>query len=65
MVTFFKYMGRVISAADKDWPAVVNNVSQVRKVWSRMLCILSREGAVPQVPVLFFRAVVQAVLIFG
>ena len=30
-----------------------------------MLRILSREGAAPRVPRLFFKAVVQAVLLFG
>ena len=32
MVTSFWYLGRVISAADDDWPAVVSNLSQERVV---------------------------------
>ena len=65
MVTSFKYLGRVISAADDAWPEVEKNLALARKVWSRMPRILSREGAVPRVYGLFFKAVVQAVLIFG
>ena len=64
MVTSIKYLGRVILAADDDWPAVVKNLSRARKVWSRMLRILSREGAVPRVSSFFFKAVVQVVLLF-
>ena len=45
MVTSFKYLGRVISAADDNWPAVLKNLARARKVWSRMSRILSREGA--------------------
>ena len=65
MVTYFKYLGRVISAAEDYWLAVAKNLSRTRKVWIRMLRILSREGAAPRVSRLFFKAVVQAVLIFG
>ena len=64
MVTSFKYLGRVISAADDDWPAVVQNLSWARKVWIRMSRILSREGAAPRVYSFFLKAVVQAVLLF-
>ena len=55
----------MISAADDDWPAVVKNLSQARKVWSRMPRILSREGVALRVSGLFFKFVVQAVLLFG
>ena len=65
MVTSFKYLGWVISAADNDWPTVVKNLTRSRKVGSRMSRILSREGAASQVSGFFFKAVVQAVLIFG
>ena len=60
MVTSFKYLGRVISAVEN-----VKNLSRERKVWSRMLRFLSREGAVPRLFGFFFKAVIQAVLIFG
>ena len=39
-------------------------MARVRKVWSRMSHILSREGEAPQVSSLFFKDFVQAVLFF-
>ena len=65
MVTSLKYLGQVISTADDDWTAVMNKLSQERKVWSRMANIRSREGEAPQVSGFFFKAVVQVVLLFG
>ena len=47
------------------WPEMVSNLSQAKIVWSRMLRILSREGATPRVSGFFFKAVIQAVLLFG
>ena len=44
IVTSFQYLGRVILAADDDWPEVVRNLSRVREVWKRTTRILSREG---------------------
>ena len=49
MVTSFRYLGRVISAADEDCTAVVRNLSRARVVWKSMTRILSREGAKPRV----------------
>ena len=51
--------------ADDDWLAVVQNMMKARAVWKRMRKILIREGARPRVSGLFFKAVVQSVLIFG
>ena len=42
MVTSFKHLGRVISAADDNCPAVARNFYWVREVWKRMKRILSR-----------------------
>ena len=64
MVTSLKYLGRMILAADNNWPALVKNLSLARTVWSRMLRILSREGAAPRVSGFFLNAVIQAVLLF-
>ena len=65
MVNSFRYLAQVISPSDDDWPAVVRNLSQARALWKRMTRILSREGAEPQVSGLFFKSVVQEVLLFG
>ena len=63
MVTSFRYLGRVLLAEDDDCPVLVMNLSHARAVWRRMMHILSREGAARRVSGLFFKAVVQAVLI--
>ena len=49
MVTSFKYLGRVISAADDDWPEVVQNLLKARMEWHRMSRILIMEGEILQV----------------
>ena len=51
--------------ADDDWLAVAKNFYRKRAVWRRMTRILSREGAAPRVSGFFFKAIVQAVLLFG
>ena len=65
MLTYLKYLGRVTSAAENDCPALVKNLFRARKVWRRMSCILSGDGAVTRVSGLFFKAMLQAVMLFG
>ena len=65
MVAYFKYMGRVILATNNDWKAVARNLSRAKTVWSRMSRILSRDGATPRASGFFFKAMIQAVLLFG
>ena len=48
-VTAFKYLGRVMTVSDDDWPAVVGNLKKARKIWGRLSRILIREGADPKV----------------
>ena len=48
-----------------DLHKAYESFSRSRAIWRRMACILSREGAVLRVYGLFFKAVVQAVMIFG
>ena len=64
MATSFKYLGRVILATNDDWTAVVRNFPWAKTVWSRILRIISREGATPRVSGFFLKTVIQAVLIF-
>ena len=65
MVTSLRYLGRVILAADNNWPEVVSKFSRTRAVWKRMTRILSREGADPQVSGFLSKSVFQVVLLFG
>ena len=64
MLTSFKYLGIVLSAADDDWPEVVRNLVKARTVWWRMSKILSREGARLQVSGFFSKSIIQSVLLF-
>ena len=61
----FKYLGRILTATDDDWPAVVRNLRKARRSWGRLARVLRREGAYPKVSRTFYIAVTQAVLLFG
>ena len=65
MVTSFKYLGCVMTAGDEDCPEGVGNLIKARKSWARLTSILGREGEDLRVSIIVFKAVVQAVLIFG
>ena len=65
MVPSFKCLGRVLSMAYDDWMAVIQDLAKERIFWQKMSKILSREGARPRVPGIFFKAVVRSVLLFG
>ena len=65
MVSTFKYLGRVMTAGDEDWPAVTGNLVKLRKSWGCLSRILSQEGEEKMVSGNFFNAVVKAVLMFG
>ena len=60
----FKYLRAVFTVDDDNWPEMVGNLWKVRKIWVRMARILRQEGTSPRVFGMFFKAVVQAVLLF-
>ena len=64
-VSLFKYLGRVMTTGDDDWPEMAGNLSKARKIWMQMTAILSREGVDPKESGLLFKAIVQVVLQFG
>ena len=41
-VTLFKYMGRVLTVGDDNWPTVAGNLRKDRKNWTWMKRILIR-----------------------
>ena len=61
----FKYLGRILTATDDDWPAVIGNLRTASRSWRRLSRVLSREGSDPKVSRAFYIAVTQAVLILG
>ena len=64
-MTEFKYLGRILTATDEDWPAMVGNLGKARRSWGRLSRVLGRDGSDPKVSQAFYTAVTQAVLIFG
>ena len=64
-VPSFKYMGRILTEGDDDWPEVAGNLGKARKSWGRLQGVLSREGATKRVLGNFFKALVQNVLLLG
>ena len=64
-MTEFKYLGRILTVTDDDWPEVVGNLNKARMSWERLSWVLGREVADPRVSRAFYIAVTQAVLLFG
>ena len=65
VVTEFRYLGRVMTNTDDDWPVVAGNLKKARVIWGRLARILGREGADPKVSNNFYITVTQQVLLFG
>ena len=63
-VGVFTYMGRPLEKSGKDWPAVRRNIRKVQQVWGRLGKLLRMEGGDPFVSDIFYRSVVQAVMLF-
>ena len=64
-VSEFNYLGRMLTALDDNWPAVVGNLIKVWNRWARMSRILGQEGADPQTSGNFYNALVQYTRLFG
>ena len=64
-VTSIKYLGRVMTSGYDKWTVVVGKYRKDRKSWAWMTRIMGWEGEDPRVSRFYFKAVVQAVLLFG
>ena len=64
-VSEFRYLGRLMTATDDDWPAVAGNIKKAQGSWGSLARVLGREGADPKVSRNFYTAVTQQVLLFG
>jgi hypothetical protein len=64
-VDIFKYLGRLMSMDDNDRPAIRGNLKKARRCWARVSRVLRAENAPPRVSSSFYRATVQAVLLYG
>ena len=61
----FKYLGRILTATDDDWTAVVENIREARQSWGRLSRVLSREGVDPKLSRELYIAVTHDFLLFG
>ena len=64
-VTSFKYLERVLTASDNDWPEVVNNLRKARRKWMKFSMIWGWGGGNDRTSRIFYKAIVQANLLFG
>jgi hypothetical protein len=63
-VEVFKYLGRLVSYNDNTFQAMRSNLKKARKSWAQVSCVLRAENASPKVCGVFYKATVQAVLLF-
>ena len=61
----FRYLGRLLTSMDDDWPEMAGNIRKARVSWGRLARVLGREGADPKMSRSFYTAVTQQVLLFG
>ena len=45
----FKYLGKVLTAADENWTEVIGNFWKEQKIWACLARIMGQEGAIPRV----------------
>ena len=61
----FQYLGRLLSHADNNSQAVHGNLKKAQGCWARISRVLRPENASSRVCAMFYKATVQAVLLFG
>jgi hypothetical protein len=64
-VEVFKYLGRLLAYDDNNTQAMGANLRKARKSWGQVSHILRAENTSPKVCGVFYKATVQAVLLFG
>ena len=61
----FNYLGRILDLSDDNWATVFQNACKARQVGSQIGKLLRRDEKDPQLSEIFYKAVVQTVLLFG
>ena len=64
-VSVFKYLGRLLSEDDDDNHAALRQLHRAKEKWRRFSAVLRSQGATPRTRGYFYKAVVQAVLLYG
>jgi hypothetical protein len=61
----FKYLGIILEKNDNDWPAIRRSISRAQMVWGHLQKLLTKDTADPKDMTPMYKAVVQAVLLYG
>ena len=64
-VESFKYLGRILAQDNDDIRAVRSQIKKARAIWARVGQVLQAENTPPKVSAMFYKAVVQSVLLYG
>ena len=64
-VTAFCYLGRIVAGNNSDWPAVYKNLQKAKAKWALISRPLLKTGVAPRFVGMFYKAIVQAVLLYG
>ncbi len=64
-VEVFKYLGQLISFNDANNQAMQSNLKKARGCWAQVSRVLRAENATPKTCGMFYKATVQAVLLYG
>ena len=64
-VPSFRYLGRMLCNDDNDWLAVSTNIKKARARWGMVSRILARDGSNTKMMGLFYKTIVQSVLLYG
>jgi hypothetical protein len=65
LVSSFQYLGRPLSCFGDDWAALRKNLDKARLRWALISRVLARERANPRVSAMFYKAAIQAVLLYS
>ncbi len=61
----FKYLGRLLAQDDDDIQAIHAQLQKARATWAQVGQVLRSKNAIPHVAVTFYKAIVQAILLYG
>jgi hypothetical protein len=64
-VEIFKYLGRLIAYDDANTQAMRLNLRKAWGCWARISCVLRADNATARTCGMFYKATVQAVLLYG
>ena len=64
-VESFRYLGRILAQDDEDIRAVRNQIKKACGTWARVGQVLQTDDTPPKVGAMFYKAVVQSVLLYG